>query len=224
MNAEVQLAILQELRRLGGSVPPDPDSASQTGMKVLRTMERMRELRRDMIEHPDRLVNDYLAMWESKLDARGRPWGWRDVTRHIPFGRMKTVQRCYLMMGASLDHLLDGNLQLGAAQLVQSMKALHQFTLDSDWRAAWALTHLEDPFMPCRAGGTDLEMETILASLRTQQDLRERATRLRTSELLSEDDEDGGHGNKRKDKNKTHDGGNKGKHKGGGKGDSSKES
>ena len=97
------------------------------------------------------------------------------MAHRIPFGRMKSMQRVYIMLGAILDESLRGEEDLARARTVQCMKAIHQYVLDQTWRTAWPLTFLEDPFSVGRQGGTEPEMEAILAYLRTQDDLRRRA-------------------------------------------------
>ena len=60
------------------------------------------------------------------------------------------------------------------AALCQCMKALHEFSGTGSWKVAWPLTLLQDPMQRPRHGGTEVEMETIMAYLRTQDDLSRR--------------------------------------------------
>ena len=80
-------------------------------------------------------------------------------------------------------------------QVFQGMKCIHQFTLDQSWRAAWPLTMLEDPVSPSRVGGTEVELECVLASLKTRDHILARTRGSAPQPLdqyLSDHQEDGG--------------------------------
>ena len=72
-------------------------------------------------------------------------------------------------------------------QAVQSMKAIHQFTLDGHWKTAWRMTGLADPFYKRRAGATDREMECILAELKVEDDIEKRAKGVLTKDKDKDD-------------------------------------
>jgi hypothetical protein len=46
------------------------------------------------------------------------------------------------------------------------MKAINQFVVDGSWKTVWPLTYQADPFAADRHGGTELEMQAILAYVR----------------------------------------------------------
>ena len=60
------------------------------------------------------------------------------------------------------------------AQVCQCLKALHEFSNQGSWRTAWPLTMQIDPLRSHSHGGNEVEMETVLGYLRTQDDLRRR--------------------------------------------------
>ena len=55
------------------------------------------------------------------------------------------------------------------------MKALHEFAQQGDGRTAWPLTHFPDPIQHNPLGGTEVEMECMLAVLKTKDDLKARS-------------------------------------------------
>ena len=156
----------------------EPDSEGLDGLRVLRSMGRMRSLKDQFRKNPKRVVRDYVKHWEEQLEAEGKPWTWRDVQQKIPFGKYRSMKRVFLMLGEILKSLLKGNSELAAAQCVQDMKAIHQFATDGTWKAAWPLTYMADPWDPHRHGGTETEIETILAYLKTQDELKVKTGKL----------------------------------------------
>ena len=52
--------------------------------------------------------------------------------------------------------------------MVQCLKALHEFAQQGDWRTAWPLTHMPDPIENQQLGRSELEMECVLAVLKTK--------------------------------------------------------
>jgi hypothetical protein len=159
-------------------------------MKVLKSMSELRALRGEFRSNPKRVVKEYVSHWEERLDAQGRPWTWKDAAHVIPFNRMKGMQRIYLLFGEVLRLILRDESDQAAAQAVQAMKAIHQFVVDGSWKAAWPLTYQPDPFAADRHGGTELEMEAILAYIRVQDDLaRKAASYAGKSNGLSDEEE-----------------------------------
>jgi hypothetical protein len=70
------------------------------------------------------------------------------------------------------------------------MKSIHQYAADGSWKTAWPLTHMADPFVGDRHGGSEREMEAVLALLRTQEDLARKATGYGHHEPALSDPED----------------------------------
>mgnify|MGYP003332897422 CR=1 FL=1 len=71
-------------------------------------------------------------------------------------------------LGAVEEHLHEGRKDLAHAQVVQGMKAVHQFSIDGTWRSAWPLTYLADPIEKRKYGCNEIEREAILAFLKSQ--------------------------------------------------------
>ena len=105
----------------------------------------------------------------------------------INWGKFKSMKRCHAMLCHVLE--LDSRAQTRPerqavrAQIIQCLKALHEFAGQGDWRTAWPLTHLPDPVEAMPMAGTEVEMECILAALKTTEDLKERSRHSRHRSL-----------------------------------------
>ena len=167
------------------------------GLRVLRSLGRMRAWKLQMTEQPENIIDEYIARWEDDLGAQGKPWRWLDTNRHIKWGKCKSMKRCHEMMCHVLEQsrLATTPKQKRAveAQIIQCLEALHEFAVQADWRTAWPLTHLPDPVGAAPLVGTEVEMEVILAALKTREDLRMRSREGRRPEMqeqVSGDDEE----------------------------------
>jgi hypothetical protein len=141
-------------------------------MKVMRALSRLRALKGRMRKFPKENVREYRDNWEEKLGARGKAWNWRDVARAIGFGKYRSMLRIYVACGAVEELLHQGQVDIAHAQLIQVLKALHQFSVDGSWKTAWPLTFLADPVDRERQGGTEVELEGVLSYLKVQDELR----------------------------------------------------
>ena len=194
------LKVLQERRGGGTGDTGDldaPDGQELDGVRVLRTLSRMRALKAQLRADPDRVFREYKQRWEDDLGAAGKPWRWIDVNQKINFGKYNSMRRTHAM----LCHILEADLAAVTradhlyvrALMVQCLKALHEFAQQGDWRTAWPLTHMPDPVSQNPLGGSELEMECVLAVLKTKDDLKSRtkAARSKTAiEGLSDHDEE----------------------------------
>ena len=74
-----------------------------------------------------------------------------------------------------LERFEMGEGEVAWASTVQLYKSLHQFLIDGgDWRVAWDLTLLEDPFGADAFGGSDSELAIIGGHLKATSDLSEK--------------------------------------------------
>ena len=196
------LKVLQERRGGGTGDTGDldaPDGQELDGVRVLRTLSRMRALKAQLRADPERVFREYKQRWEDDLGAAGKPWRWIDVNQKINFGKFNSMRRTHAM----LCHILEADLAAETradhlyvrALMVQCLKALHEFAQQGDWRTAWPLTHMPDPVSQNPLGGSELEMECVLAVLKTKDDLKSRTKAARISsktaiEGLSDHDEE----------------------------------
>ncbi len=175
---EVQLEMLKILKNLqssgfGGIGADDaPGPQELDGLRVMRNLSRMRALRTAIEANPRRTCDEYRALWIRELGAEGKPFRWIDRNRAIRWKKFSSIRRCDWMICSILEELDAGNAELARARCVQCLKAMAEFSNVGSWRAAWPLTHLQDPLEHYRHGGTEAEMETVLAWLRTQDDLK----------------------------------------------------
>ena len=194
------LKMLQERSGGGAGDTRDldaPDGQELDGVRVLRTLSRMRALKAQLRSDPGRICREYSQRWEEDLGAHGKPWRWIDVNQKINFGKFNSMRRVHAM----LCHILEADQAAESrddhmyvrALMVQCLKALHEFAQQGDWRTAWPLTHMPDPIQHSSLGGTEVEMEIVLSVLKTKEDLKARtkAARAKTgAELVSDNEEE----------------------------------
>ena len=175
---------LKDMRR------PAEDEATEglDGLRVVKTLGRLRALKHRFETQPERIVRDYVRHWEEELGAAGRPWTWRDASTKIAWGKYRSMQRVYLMLGAALAHAINGDTKRCAAQLVQNMKAVHEFAAKGRWEVAWPLTFQPDPLKPRTHGADEEELEAIMGYLRVQHDLETKVLKQPVENNLSEDE------------------------------------
>ena len=89
VQSQVMLEILRELKgmRSGGDHAASGDAPDGKdgfdGVRVLRTLGRMRALKQQLTEQPEQIIAQYIQRWEDDLGAQGKPWRWLDTNRHI---------------------------------------------------------------------------------------------------------------------------------------------
>ena len=198
MQAEIQLEMLKALKELRepsrhgpqrGAVADDAPGQDLDGLRVTRTLGRMRALRENVEQNPNRSWREYRQGWISELGLEGRGSRWTDRHKAIKWQKYASIKRCDWMMCHVLETLEKGKPELARAQLVQCLKALDEFTRHGSWRSAWPLTHMVDPLRRQQHGGTEVETEVILGWLKTQDDLRAKVLK-GTKELVSDGESD----------------------------------
>ena len=165
---------LRAFSQSGVSRDDAPAADELDGLRVAKSLGRMRALRESMQRDPERTYREYREWWLQELGAEGRAFRWTDRNKHIRWGRFASVRRCDWMLCNLLETLEKGELELGKAQLVQCLKSLHEFSNNGAWKTAWPLSHMIDPMRTHIHGGNEVEMETVLGYIRTQDDLRRR--------------------------------------------------
>ena len=181
------------------------DSGDLDGMRVMRTLSRMRTLKSQIKDNPRKIIDDYETDWQQEIGGAHKLWTWRDIAvEKIAWGKYRSMLRMYVMMG-EVKALMEGGEYLQAeAQLVQLMKATHQFGLTGSWRTAWPCIHLPDPLEKRCHAGTEVEAEAIVGVLKTKDDIRKKVSQA-TRDLApaDEEDEEEQPGKGDKDKKKT---------------------
>jgi hypothetical protein len=131
---------------------------------------------------PGRVLELYREQVKEELNIRaGDRWSFRDWWKTMPFNKFRSVGRLGYLLSEMLDTADDASkteserLYLLQAGLVQALKSCHQYALDGgDWKAAWPLTQVKDPYRPTAFGGSETELNLVAALLKAEADLQTR--------------------------------------------------
>ena len=75
---------------------------------------------------------------------------------------------------------------------VQALKSCHQFALDGgDWKAAWPLAQVRDPYKHTAFGGTETALNLVAGLLRAEADLHNRVRHTKAADGGSDKDAEG---------------------------------
>ncbi len=173
----LQMELLRALAARGTDQEADWPSVTEGGARgVERSLRTLHNLKKEVASRPGRVIDEFSQTVKEQLGVQpGQAFNFQDFNRRIPWGHQKTLQRAHYMLG-EIYLLLDSGRALEAqATVAQCMKATHQAALDSgDWRLAWHLTTLRDPFQRQQFGGSARELEAIAAYSRALEDLESR--------------------------------------------------
>ena len=61
------------------------------GLRVSKTLGRMRGLKEQFKSQPRKVVKDYVKYWEEQLEAEGKPWTWKDAEQQMSFGKYRSM-------------------------------------------------------------------------------------------------------------------------------------
>ena len=106
LQMQIQYEMLRQMRALGASAASRddaPDADALDGLRVSRSLGRMRSLRETMEQNPERTYREYKDQWVGKLGAEGRAFRWTDRNKSI---RLQ-VQLGSQMRLDALPHLGD---------------------------------------------------------------------------------------------------------------------
>ena len=189
MMMQVMEAMLEKLQKPQGE---DGAEGNLDGLRVVKALGRLRELKARMHQNPKSVYRAFKESWEEELGAEGKPWTWRDVSHHIPFGKFASIKRMHVLMGTVLSMLERGQNDLAMAQLCQNMKVLQEFTVSGSWELAWPHSYVVDPINPKRHGAREEELEAVSGYIRVQHDLEATTRKLGQGVADSEDEKNGG--------------------------------
>ena len=200
-EAETQLMMMQVMEAMLEKVQTpqgeDQGEGSLDGLRVVKALSRLRDLKTRMHQNPKGVYKAFKESWEEELGAEGKPWTWRDVSHHIPFGKFASIKRVHVLMGTVLSMLERGQTDLAMAQLCQNMKVLQEFTVSGSWDLAWPHSYVVDPISPKRHGAREEELEAVSGYIRVQHDLEATSRKLGHGIGDSEDEKSGGRGSHR---------------------------
>ena len=194
MNMAVQMEMLRVLQSMQTQRPngdhldhvDDLPSNHLDGLRITRNLSRMRALAEDLEKSPKKVHREYRHRWVKSLGKEAGGFRWHDRNRAIKWKKFTSMRRVDFMFCQILESMEQGKTAYAQGQVVQCMKALHEFSKLGSWRAAWPLTYMVDPFDLDGHGGDDVEMEVIMSYLRTKDDLRSKVAGARVEDLQSE--------------------------------------
>jgi len=193
LELEVQLEIVKQLQALrgGGTATSDdaPDANCLDGLRIMRSLGRMRALKERAIAQPEEICREYRSRWVKDLGAEGRAFRHIDVNKAVKWKKYTSMKRVHFMFCMILELMEQDKGMQARAQVVQCLKSIQEFAKHGSWRAAWELTYLPDPLSVNSHGGTEVEMETILGYLRTRDDLARKSSK-GVQEFLSDAEEE----------------------------------
>lgn len=147
-----------------------------------RAVENFEAAKRKMKKNPLRYVRRFVKDLERELGAEGRPFRIHEGSKRIPWGKQKTLQRCYHMFAEVLELMLREKWERAALQVVLCLKSVHQTALDNgDWSVSWMLTHLSDPISKAKFGGSMEELSQVTSYLRSMAELEKNTEKLRSA-------------------------------------------
>jgi hypothetical protein len=179
---------------LGGSSSDDSgddDSGRDSGMKAVSTLHK---LHRKIKTHPKQVYQQFEKDVVEELGViPGQAWTVRDYLKKQPWGKFKGLYRCAVMDAVAYEMLRAGQVEAGAAQLVQNMKAKMQAVIQGgDWASAWLLTGIPDPLVKKEFAGTKQEMAVVSGYLEALRKLRKKVKESGRAPELDEEEDDNG--------------------------------
>ena len=100
------------------------------------------------------------------------PWTYRDVSKRVPWGKLRSLHRIDAYLGDILQRLKSGDTSGAVVIVTQLKKAMHQVALDGgDWRTGALMVPVLDPLGRSEFGGAEAEIEVISAYKRAMQEL-----------------------------------------------------
>ena len=180
-------------RSRGGSSSESSSSSAESdnkGMKAVHSLHRMQK--RVKQHHPRKICREFEAEVIRELGVvEGQTWTLQDWVKKQSWGKYKGIYRCALMDVAAYELIRSGQVESGAAQLVQNLKAKLESVLQmGDWQSAWLLTGLSDPMQKKEFGGSKQEMSIIAQYVNSLGKLRKHVKEAKQHGHADEDGED----------------------------------
>lgn len=216
LNTLVQLEMLRELRGRGKKKTQKNDeweddasheatSTSDNDEKLKgagKALKAFRKGKRSMKRNPERHIKRYIREVEEQLGASAdSSYLLTDYTRRLTWGKHRTLMRIHFALSHLLQTLLKGQLNQGALQVTQLLRATHQAALDGgEWRTAWLLLDLADPLEKPRFGGEAQQLELVAGYVRALSDLEKKSRTFPPKSQEEEVEKPGKGGGKKKSK------------------------
>ena len=198
----IQIMMLKEMSRGRASSSRDEDGGRPSG--IAKAVSGMHHHRQRLRNHPKQFITEFRELVKDELSVKvGEPWAYKDISKKIPWGKMKSLQRCFLLDCAVMELLETGDVTRAQALLGQSMKAKWQVALNNgNWRVAWPLTGEPDPLSRRPFAGTEAELEIASGWVKALDELQKRTgSFLKPTAEASSDEDHSEDSDKKKGKN-----------------------
>lgn len=155
-NSMMMMFMMDQFRR------QEQHGSQESGGKAFKKVHSMRKKCELM---PEKVVSTYLDDCMDRLGAEpGDLWQPHQVSAKINWGNMAGLHRCHYHLSHILAISLRGDHKQAEAYIVQLCRCLHQVALDSGtWATGALLLPKPDPLFKQTTGGTEEELEAIIA-------------------------------------------------------------
>ena len=179
-------------RNRGGSSSESSSSSAESDNKGMKAVHSLHRMQKRVKHHPRKICREFEAEVIRELGiVEGQPWTLQDWVKKQSWGKYKGIYRCALMDVAAYELIRSGQVESGAAQLVQNLKAKLESVLQmGDWQSAWLLTGLSDPMQKKEFGGSKQEMSIIAQYVNSLGKLRKHVKEAKQHGHAEEDGED----------------------------------
>ena len=179
-------------RSRGGSSSESSSSSAESDNKGMKAVHSLHRMQKRVKHHPRKICKEFEAEVIRELGiVEGQPWTLQDWVKKQSWGKYKGIYRCALMDVAAYELIRSGQVESGAAQLVQNLKAKLESVLQmGDWQSAWLLTGLSDPMLKKEFGGSKQEMSIIAQYVNSLGKLRKHVKEAKQHGHAEEDGED----------------------------------
>jgi hypothetical protein len=162
----------QEARTADGDDDFDGIGTGKDGNASMKAFGQMAKLRNRLHDHPDSIAHHV------KLELGVKPgdvWSYEDYWKTMPFGKFRSVGWTAFCIAEAMEHLDAGRVSTANAVLFQSLKSAHHFALDQgNWKAAWPITLLKDPYMRAEFGGMEDELTAMSGRIKARSELKDK--------------------------------------------------
>lgn len=179
-------------RSRGGSSSESSSSSAESDNKGMKAVHSLHRMQKRVKHHPRKICREFEAEVIRELGVvEGQTWTLQDWVKKQSWGKYKGIYRCALMDVAAYELIRSGQVESGAAQLVQNLKAKLESVLQmGDWQSAWLLTGLSDPMQKKEFGGSKQEMSIIAQYVNSLGKLRKHVKEAKQHGHADEDGED----------------------------------
>jgi len=148
----------------------NPQSGRNQITRAFNDYQEFQDLR---TQDPHRLIREFeLDCVREERPREGQVFTYRDVWASDNYTKCRSLGRMTYILQEICEELRKGNTRVAYATAIQGWKAGRQYAQDGNqWRAAWHLTCLPDPFRPKAWRGNAGELAAVGGYLKAESDL-----------------------------------------------------